>query len=38
MMRGIYFCHEVFLRIFPPLDLNVYNGLFIDSLGFMVID
>ena len=29
------FCHEVFFRMYLPLDLEMYNILFIDSLGFM---
>ena len=33
----IYF-HEAFFRMHLPLALEVYNGLFIDSLGFMAVD
>ena len=32
------FCHEVFFRMYIPLDLEAYNRVFIDSVGFMVID
>ena len=31
-------CHEVFFRMYLSLVLEVYNRLFIDSLGFMVVD
>ena len=30
--------HEVFIRNVSNLALEVYNTLFIDSLGFMVVD
>ena len=32
------FCHEVFFRMTLHLDLDIFNWLFIDSLGFMAVD
>ena len=34
--RDVFFCHEVFFRMYLPLALKVYDRLPIDSLGFMV--
>ena len=36
--EGRIFCHKVFFRMFVPLALEVYNRLFIDSLGFRLVD
>ena len=36
--EGCIICNEVFIRMYLPLALEVYNRLFIDSLDFMVVD
>ena len=36
--KGHTFCNEVFFRMYFPLALEVYNRLFIESLGFMAVD
>ena len=36
--EGHILCHEVFFRMNLPLALEVYNRLFIDSLGFNTVD
>ena len=36
--KGRIFYYEVFSRMYLPLALEVYNGLFIDMLGFMALD
>ena len=36
--KGCMFCHVVFIRFYFSLTLDVYNILFIGSLGFMVVD
>ena len=37
-LEGRIVCHAVFFRMYLPLALEVYNRLFINSLGFMVVD
>ena len=32
------FCHEAFFRMYLPLALEVYNRLFIESLGVLVVN
>ena len=32
------FCHEAFFRTYLPLALDVYNRLFIESLGVLVVN
>ena len=32
------FCHGVFFIMHLPLDMRVYNWMFIDSLGCMTVD
>ena len=36
--EGRMFCHEVFLRMYLPLTLEVYSIPLFDSLGFMPVD
>ena len=36
--RSKVFSNEVFFRMYLPLALEVYNRLFIDSLGFMAVE
>ena len=36
--EGRLFGHKVFFTLYLPLALEVYNGLFIDSLSFLVVD
>ena len=38
LREGRVFCHEVFFITYLLLALEVYNKLFIDSLGIMVVD
>ena len=34
---GRIFCHEVFIRMYVPLALEVYDRLFIDNKGCMAV-
>ena len=36
--EGCILLHEVFFKMNLPLALDVYNKMFIDSLGFVVVD
>ena len=37
-MGGMYLLHEVFLRMYLPLVLEVYNRQCINNLDFMAVD